>query len=977
MSDSIRPDDPEASKEWELASAQRYKAYFQLAPYGILIMDGAGKLLEVNAALAHYLGYSVEELLRMGVPDLVHAEHRDAARERIQLLVESGSVERTIRMRNSRGEMVWVDVKAGRLGPNRYIAFVRDVTDRMEAQQKALEAQTQFKTISGAMRDFIAQVDALGRYTYVSPSYETYLGLSSAQMLGRWALERVHPSDQKPLRSQVRAAAVGEADIDIAYRFLDGFGGWRWVESKACALRDPDGNLTGYVISSRDVTDRYEALQAGQYTEGTLRAFLDSIPDLAFIKDENLNNIFLNVAYLKFLGKTAEEVVGKPDSELIAAPWATQCRSSDLRAMETGTTVVEDEYSGGLAYETTKFPVVLGSGKIGLGGIIRNVTARRRLRTELEHRLQALTDPPAANENLLFSDLFDLTTAQALMDGLSDALGVASLLTDPSGNPITRGIVPPPICRLLKRSNVVCDGACSRASSPSETDADSQHPVIHQCSWARLMHATTPISVADKVVAYWTVGWVVDKGDSNSEQLRTALNLGLDESAYRAALRETPAMPRVRFSAVLEFVRTLAGQLSQSALRNLQQARHIEQTRRAEADQRRLEEQLKHAQKMEAIGRLAGGIAHDFGNLLTTIVGNLALAQMETAVDSPVQEYLLEIQKASQRAETLTRQVLAFSRKQVIDFKVINLNEILSSVSRLLMRLVGEDIEMKLDLEPKLRAVLADPGQVEQIIANLVVNARDAMPHGGLLTLRTSNESLSKDLVVEGWKVPAGNYVLLEVADNGAGMSDEVKKHLFEPFFTTKPKDKGTGLGLAIIYGAVQQHRGYVLIDSAVGKGTSIRIYLPRVDEQPETALGVAEGELIQGSETVLFVDDDASVVLAAAKVLQRLGYTVYSETTPAKALEFARDYPGPLHAVISDVVMPEMSGDELCGRIKLLRPEVSILLTSGHTDNRLAQGFVTGERIQFLPKPYSFAALTAALRSVLLTTDGRKEPLA
>ncbi len=964
MADILEPDalGPQAGKPAE--SSERFQAYFQLAPYGILVTDQVGRIIETNEACASIVGYSVQELVHLSIPDLAFPEHVPLAKQVLGEMVDTGSMNRTVRMRRKDGALVWVHIQGGRYAADRFIGFVREVTEQLGAQERQLDNESKLRRLSDSMRDFVAELDLEGRFLYVSPSYAKYLNLASEQLLGQWVVDRVHPDDRADLLDKLRLVVSGVPDVDSLFRYMDGYGGWRWIESRGGLSTDPGMATLRIVLSSRDVTDRQMAVQARQNTEVALRAFLDSIPDLAFIKDENLTNIYLNASYLQFLGRTLEEAIGKTDAELLPAEFANTCRTSDRRALERQDMQVEEEDMGEMVFESTKFPLRMANGSLGLGGIARNVTEKRRSREQLEHRLQALTEPIGDVSDLRFSDLFDIRTAQALMDGVTRALGVGSMLTDAAGRPLTRRVEEPHVCQLLRSSGIRCIGTCSfgLGSAPLATAITASRC----CPMSGLWFGTTPLAIEGRIVAYWTVGWVADESASDSERMATALALGLDERGYVEGLAGIAAKSSQEFSEIVGFVAMLAQQLSQLALRNLQQARHIQDLRSAQEERRRLEEQLQHAQKMEAIGRLAGGIAHDFGNLLTTIIGNLALSQMELHESSPVQEYLSEIQTAAQRAENLTRQVLAFSRRQVIDYKVLNPNQIVLAMGRLLSRLLGEDIHLELDAAPEVGAILADAGQLEQIIANLMVNARDAMPAGGTLTVRTYNSDLEEPLELESWTVPSGTFVVLEVSDSGTGMTDDVKKHLFEPFFTTKGKEKGTGLGLAIVYGAVIQHRAHVLVDSHLGQGTAIRIYFPRVSQLPAQEAEQAEFKHMPGQETLLVVEDDLSLNLATTRGLQRLGYTVFSETHPARALEFVRQYVGPLHAVVSDVVMPDMSGDVLCSKIVELRPGIATILTSGYTDNRMAETLVVGGSVQFVRKPYSLGTLTSMLRQVL-----------
>jgi len=394
----------------------------------------------------------------------------------------------------------------------------------------------------------------------------------------------------------------------------------------------------------------------------------------------------------------------------------------------------------------------------------------------------------------------------------------------------------------------------------------------------------------------------------------------------------------------------------------------VTERKRGEEERARLEAQLHRAQKMEAIGLLAGGIAHDFNNLLTAIGGNASVALADGALPEAIRPLVAEISQAVTSASNLTRQLLAFSRQEVITPRVLNVNDVVQRLQRLLERLLGEELRLERRLDPALGQTRIDPGQLEQILVNLAVNARDAMGAGGTLTLRTANVRL------EGTEpgAPAGDWVLLAATDEGCGMDEPTRARVFEPFFTTKERGKGTGLGLAMVYGAVRQNGGRIEVSSAPGRGTTFEIYLPRVDAAPEPWSTPAGDEVEGGSETVLLVEDDAGVRGPAQRMLQHLGYTVHACRSGEEALTSAADL-ARLDVLVTDVVMPGMNGRELAERLVALRPGLPVLFTSGHARDVIAQHGILDPGLAYLPKPYSLESLARRVREVL----DRPEPLA
>jgi two-component system, cell cycle sensor histidine kinase and response regulator CckA len=380
----------------------------------------------------------------------------------------------------------------------------------------------------------------------------------------------------------------------------------------------------------------------------------------------------------------------------------------------------------------------------------------------------------------------------------------------------------------------------------------------------------------------------------------------------------------------------------------------------------RLETQLRQAQKMEALGRFAGGVAHDFNNLLTAIQGYASLMLLDLGPDDSRREDLEEIRKASERATALTRQILAFSRRHVAQTEPVNLNEVIRDMERLLPRLIGEDVAIATALEPKLGTVEADPRQLEQVIMNLVSNSRDAMPNGGRLTIETENEIVQDDDPRVGPDLPPGPYVVLGVSDTGTGIDPEIQTKIFDPFFTTKEPGRGTGLGLATVYGIVKQAGGQIEVTSVPGAGSAFRIYLPWVRATPvrRTVPEAAEA-WPRGSETILLVEDEESVRVFANKALEKQGYSVLEARHGRDALIRLAEHPGPVHLVITDIVMPEMGGNELARQLAAERPGLPVLFMSGYTDGEIAERGL-GPDGAFLQKPFTSDVLARKVREVL-----------
>jgi signal transduction histidine kinase/ActR/RegA family two-component response regulator len=387
---------------------------------------------------------------------------------------------------------------------------------------------------------------------------------------------------------------------------------------------------------------------------------------------------------------------------------------------------------------------------------------------------------------------------------------------------------------------------------------------------------------------------------------------------------------------------------------------------RAENALRQSEEQLRQAQKMEAVGRLAGGVAHDFNNVLSVILSYSELILADLKPNDPMRDDVGEIRKAASRAAGLTRQLLMFSRQQVVEPKVLDLYEALTSMDKMLRRIVGEDVELAL-IAPKTHGrVKVDPSHIEQVILNLVVNARDAMPTGGKLTIEISNVVLDEEYALRHLPVKPGPHVMMAVSDTGCGMSRDTQARIFEPFFTTKEMGKGTGLGLSTVFGIVQQSGGNIWVYSEVGKGTTFKVYLPRVDAEVDPLKAQATPTTLRGTETILLVEDEEQVRAVALSALRRQGYHVLVAQHAGEALLLCESHPESIDLLLTDVVMPQMSGPELARRLARSRPEMKVLCMSGYTDDSIVRHGVLDIGVAFIQKPITPALLARKVREVL-----------
>ena len=440
----------------------------------------------------------------------------------------------------------------------------------------------------------------------------------------------------------------------------------------------------------------------------------------------------------------------------------------------------------------------------------------------------------------------------------------------------------------------------------------------------------------------------------------------LVEERTASLARATAEMRESRLAALNMMQDAVDSRIQLEAL-NADLLHEAAERRRAEAETAVAEEQLRQGQKIEAIGRLAGGVAHDFNNILGVISGFGELALEALAPDHPAQSSLDEVLAAAKRAAGLTRQLLAFSRKQVMRPETVDLNPLTRELERMLRPLLGEDIELRLELGEGVGTVVVDPSQIQQVIMNLAINARDAMPQGGTLTIETANTEFAEDYTDTHPPAVPGRFVMLAVSDTGAGMDAETRERCFEPFFTTKPEGEGTGLGLSTVYGIVKQNGGYVWVYSEPGKGTAFKIYLPRVDlPAGPSSIVDSRPEATTGTETILVVEDTEGLRRMIRRMLEGIGYTVLVAADGEEALALAADHSGAIDLLLTDVVMPKLGGAELANHLAARRPGLRVLFMSGYTQGAIAQHGVLLEGVSLLEKPFSRTDLTRAVREAL-----------
>jgi PAS domain S-box-containing protein len=845
----------------------------------------------------------------------------------------------------------------------RTAALAQEIAERRRAEEALRQSEAYFRALIENALDVITILDAEGVIRYQSPSVERVLGYQPAELIGRNIVELLHPDDVPKVNVALEVVVSPNGTPGIAQvveaRLRHKDGSWRLLEAIGKAL--PSGlPVTGIVVNSRDITERMRAEEEAQRRLEQLEALreidraisaslelkdrldvlLDQVMGLPHIDGASVMVLKPGTTELETLAVRglSEEFAAMAEARLkdglprLVAKQKEAVAVDDL--MEDERVVYRELFEGEGLASFVEFPLLAKGEPLGVLGIYsreRHLWSQEQ--TEFLHTLAGQAAIALENGRLydvVRQELADRKRAEEELRESEERFALAV-----------------------------------RGSDAGVWDWDIRN---HTLYWSPRLKEL--------------LGYADDELDVDFDTFESHLHP--DDREHTAAAIETHLKDRALYH-VEQRLRTRSGEYRWFLARGQalwdeagNPVRMVGSTTDI-TERKRLEDQLVQAQKMEAVGRLAGGVAHDFNNLLTVIHLSTRLLERKLHAEDPLWPHVQRIQDAGRRAANLTKQLLAFSRREIIEPKVLNLNDLLSELSRMLVRLIGEDIELVTALAKDLWPVYTDPTQMEQVIMNLAVNARDAMPTGGKLTLETANVVLDAAYAATHLEVEPGEHVMFAVSDTGTGMGDEVKAHLFEPFFTTKERGRGTGLGLATVFGIVKQNRGHIWVYSELGQGTAFKIYLPKAGMPKAGMPGASEGARapsalpaadaapsVRGSETLLLVEDEAEVRELVQNILLAQGYRVLVAQDGVEALQVARAHEGPIHLLVTDVVMPRMSGKALADQLRSSHPEMQVLYTSGYTDNAIVHYGVLAAGVHFLSKPFDLETLARKVRNLL-----------
>ena len=905
------------------------RAIMENNPIAIVVVDLERRIRMCNPAFQTIFKHRQSEIVGQDLDLLLAPDWVRSEALAFSLRASQGeTVRANSRRQRSDGTLVDVQITAVPLIVNGKctgsFAMYEDITERSQAEAGRREAEERLRLLFENAVEGIFQASVDGQLLSVNPALARMCGYASpSEMIasGRDVSNDLYADPQARLEFTRRMDVEGAVER-FEYQLRRKNGTRIWVSENARVVRDKAGVIVAYEGTMEDITDLKRAEMERQVTFEIIRSVnvTDNLDDLLYLIHQALKKVLY--------AENCFIALYEPSSEMFHFPFFVDQFDQAPPPQQVGRSCTAHVYKTGRAMLIPQkvFDQLVIQGDVELVG------------TPSPSWLGAPLHTPAATIGVLVVQHYENEAAYTERD--------LEFLASVGGQ----------IALAIERKRA------------EEKIRDSE---------ARLR-----VLVEQLPAALWTV----DKNLCFTSAVGAGLaRLGLKPNLVGGlSLFEYFGTTDSTFLPIVAHRRAVAGEpmTFHSEWKGGSYTCHVEPLRSSDGepqgaicmalditDRKQLEEQLRQAQKMEAVGRLAGGIAHDFNNLLMVIQGYADLLAERLPEGDPLRRNAEQIQTASQRATSLTRQLLAFSRKQMLAPKVLSVHAVVADMEKILRRLIGEDVQLETSSAPDLGLVKADRSQIEQVILNLAVNARDAMPEGGRLTIETANAELDASFAHPPAVLSPGKYVMLAVTDNGCGMDAETQTHIFEPFFTTKEKGKGTGLGLATVYGIVKQSGGYVWVYSEPGRGTSFKVYLPRIEEEtlaPSLEPPPQFRATPRGSETVLLVEDEKGVRELAREYLQMIGYTVLEAEDGYAALELASLHNGKIHLLMTDVVMPGISGRELSERVKTVRPDIQVLYMSGYADQAVVHHGILKSDAVLLQKPFTLSALALKLREIL-----------
>ncbi len=1003
-----------------------FRGLYEHNPVGIALVDPVSqRFLQANCAYQSLLGYSEEELRNLTVKDITHNEDWERERKEIssRKTGETNNYEIEKRYFHRDGSIRWVRVTGEIVeDPSKKhlaLATVMDMTERKKVENSLREKRERL--------EFVIEGSSLGTWEWNVQTNETVFNRNWAEMLG-YTIEEltpysydtwkrlVHPEDLDRAELELKNTIEGKTkDYSCEFRMRSKSGEWVWILDRGRVLkRNEAGKPLLMYGTHTNITNIKKAMEALAKSEQRHRDYITNTPYGVFVTDEKGRYLQVNPAASSISGYSEKELLSMNVSDMLPEEGLEDGLAQFRQVVETGKAhgeLVFRHKSGEIRWWQVSGVKLSDKRFLGFcNEITDRKMAEEAILREREQLLSIfgsidevtyITDPDTyeilyvnpAFKNILQKDVVGRICYKEFQ-GLDSPCPFCtnSIIVEQSPEPYIWEYYNPKLDRhFLITDRIIrwSDGRNVRFEMAIDITERKQAEVRLREKTDLLQNITDHmfdlVAITDLSGVFTYVGPSHRiLGFEPEELIGTSVfdYVHLEDAEYIAKeFAELSANPTPEATRTIEYRQRCAygnykwletkgkylfsEDLIPYAL--FFSSRDITERKRDNEEREKLQTQLQQAMKMEAVGRLAGGVAHDFNNLLTGITGNVSLALMDLPNGDPLRDALEQINQAADSAANLTRQLLAFSRKQLIAPKVLDLNQIIEHSYKMLHRLIGEDIDLVFRPEKKLGQAKVDPGQLEQILMNLAVNARDAMPDGGKLTLETDNVTLDETYSSTHAHVTPGEYVMMAVSDDGIGMTEDVRSRLFEPFFTTKPKDKGTGLGLATVYGAVKQNGGNIEVYSEPEEGTTFKVYFPRIEAKAEKIDRPATwDDLPAGTETVLVVEDEHMVRNIAVKILKRQGYKVHWAKSGADALTLVDTENLTPDLLMTDIIMPGMNGRQLAGKLQTDHQNLKILYTSGYTENVIVHHGVLDKGLNFIGKPYTPQALAKIVREAL-----------
>ena len=1012
----------ELSSQELLQANSEMRAIFEAVPDLFFRVDASGKILDCKAgshtpdlfiSRSTMIGRRIDDIPVDSVARLFRRTIKDIRKTKkpvsIEYSLKRGGLEYFYEAR-------WIPVEE-----DQTVIVIRNITDRKDAVATLKRSEEYYRELTEHSSDILYIVDQQGFIRYASPSVERFTGYPPEDLVGKSALFLIAPEDHaRAIDDFRRALKITDAPVPNTFRIRHKNGSEIIMEGVGKNLLHHPV-IAGFVMNVRDVTERRRAEEALRESENKYRLLTEKMTDIVWISDMNLKTVYVTPSVYTVLGFTQEErmlqtIDRQFTPESLSAGMEALARELELEKQgnadphRTATLVLEYYHKDGSTrwLETVMSGLRNEEGKlIGLHGVSRDVTQQKQSQEALQRSEQKYRQlAETAHDLIITVDLdFKITYAnkaifhytenidvvgRSLLDftpphlhsvqkammqkrreGFDEMLAFEWEIVPPGGTASTFDIRASLITEEDRPTGVLFIARDiterKKAQNALRASEERYRAIFESTATANLIvNEDTTIVMANnnfvrlsgytKKELEGKQSWTVFVHPENLERMmsyhrKRRMFPGSAPSSYEFRFVNSRGNVKELYISVAIIPETRDSILSLVDL----------------TERKQLETQLLQAQKMEAVGRLAGGVAHDFNNMLSVIIGNTEMAMRTVSRSEPVYRLLQDVFSAGIRSADLTRQLLAFARRQTVIPKVLDLNDTISGTLKMLQRLIGENIDLGWHPGHKLWKVKIDPSQVDQILANLTVNARDAVGKTGKIKIETSNMICDESFCADLPESIPGEYVMLAVSDDGCGMNKEILLKIFEPFFTTKKEGQGTGLGLATVYGIVKQNGGFVNVESEPGQGTIFRIYLPRHgDKRNDTHEDEEEPEVQGGTETVLIVEDEEPVLKLSQAMLEVLGYTVLAANGKDQALEIARNYPEKIHLLLTDVVMPDMNGKELADRIQKVKPELKCLYMSGYTSDIIARQGILEEGVKFISKPFSVQDLATKIREVL-----------